>query len=61
MVGYHGEIDYELLAEIHPQVVITYTGIIPEAEEKMEGIGIKLVRLSCFKPETFFVIYESWG
>jgi|LGOV01.1.fsa_nt_gb iron complex transport system substrate-binding protein len=61
MVGYHGEIDYELLAEIHPQVVITYTGIIPEAEEKMEGIGIKLVRLSCFKPETFFCDIRVMG
>ena len=48
VVGTHGAINYELMFEIRPQLVITYPGAISvEAEEKLKPAGIQLVFLTC--------------
>ncbi len=47
-VGTHGAINYELMFEVRPQLVITYPGAISvEAEEKLKPAGIQLVFLTC--------------
>ena len=48
VVGTHGEIDYERMFEIRPQIVITYPGAIPaESEEQLKHADIQLVFLNC--------------
>lgn len=45
---------YEKIAELNPQAVIAY-GKWPgeDLEKKLEPLNIKVIRLDCYKPETF--------
>ncbi len=61
IVGRHGKPDYELMAELHPQVVLTYASAAPEAEAKLEPLGINVVRLTFYDIKTYTAAFKILG
>ena len=57
--------NYEMIAELHPQVVITYgifqSQAIPNLEEKLNPLGIAVVGLDFLKPEIMNGEFETLG
>jgi len=60
-VGSAGEPNYEKIVELNPQLVITYDGGAPETETKLEPIGIPVVMLNFYYPETFVSDIRTLG
>ncbi len=53
---------YERIAELHPQIVITYEKWPgPELEETLESLGIKVVRLNCYEVDTLINDIKTIG
>jgi len=59
--GFFTEPNYEKIAELNPQVVITCDLGVPETETKLEPIGIPIVRLNFYYPETFVPDIRTLG
>ena len=57
--------NYEVIAELHPQVVLTYgifqSQTIPDLEEKLNPLGIAVVGLDFLKPEIMNGEFERLG
>ena len=56
--------NYEKIIELRPQVVVSYADPMwyyPDLEEKVEAAGVKVLRLDCYKPETFAQDVEVLG
>jgi len=55
VVGKWSEPNYELIAELHPDLVLCYgRNPGPEADKKFKALGIALLRLDFYRISTFF-------